>query len=110
MEMFFISILLSLNLLIILNEDCSVFDDEYLCEGEEISYDEKYDENAFQTPPRNDIYGRYRTTYQDMHYLVGYTQLKYSLDQKSCTVKILTKVNKKLGKEVIDYYFVYKFV
>ena len=109
MEMFFISILLSLNLLIILNEDCSVFDDEYLCEGEEISYDEKYDENAFQTPPRNDIYGRYRTTYQDMHYLVGYTQLNYSLDQKSCTVKILTKVNKKLGKEGIDYYFVYKF-
>ena len=80
MKMEFISILLSLNLLIILNEDCSVFDDEYLCEEEEFSYNEKYDDNAFQTPPRNDTYGRYRTTYQDMHYLVGYTQLKYSLD------------------------------
>ena len=109
MKEIFISILFCLNLLIILNEDCSNFDDEYLCEEEETSYNEKYDEDAFQTPPRNDIYGRHRKTYQDMHYLVGYTQLKYSLDQKSCTVKIITRVNKKLGNEGIDYYFNYKF-
>ena len=109
MKVIFITILFSSNLLIILNEDCSVFDEEYYCEEDETSFNEKFDENAFQTPPRNDIYGRYRSTYQDMHYLVGYTQLKYSLDQKTCTVKIITKVNKKLGKEGIDYYFVYKF-
>ena len=109
MRVVFICILFSLNLLIILNEDCSIFDDEYLCEEGQLSYNEQSDEDAFQTPPRNDTYGRYRTTYQDMHYLVGYTQLKYSLDQKSCTIKIITKVNKKLGKEGIDYYFVYKF-
>ena len=75
-------ILFSLNLLIILNEDCSNFDDEYLCKDGQLSYSEQSDEDAFQTPPRNDIYGRYRDTYQDMNYLVGYTQLKYSLDQK----------------------------
>ena len=109
MRVVFICILFSLNLLIILNEDCSIFDDEYLCEEGQLSYNEQSDEDAFQTPPRNDTYGRYRTTYQDMHYLVGYTQLKYSLDQKNCTVKIITKVNAKLGKEGIDYYFIYKF-
>ena len=109
MEVLFISILFSLNLLIILNEDCSVFDDEYLCEEEEISYDEKYDENAFQTPPRNDIYGRYRTTYQDMHYLVGYAQLKYSSDRKICTITFITRVNPKLGKEGEDYKILYTF-
>jgi len=109
MKEIFISILFCLNLLIILNEDCSNFDDEYYCEDGQLSYNEQSDEDAFQTPPRNDTYGRYRDTYQDMHYLVGYTQLKYSLDQKSCTVKIITKVNKKLGEEGIDYYFIYNF-
>jgi len=109
MKVVFVNILFSLNLFIILNENCSVFDDEYLCEEGQLSYDEQSDEDAFQTPPRNDTSGRYRKTYQDMHYLVGYTQLKYSLDQKYCTVKIITKVNAKLGKEGIDYYFIYKF-
>ena len=83
MKMVFISILFSLMLLIILNEDCSIFDDEYLCKEGQLSFNEQSDEDAFQTPPRNDTYDRYRTTYQDMHYLVGYTQLKYSLDQKN---------------------------
>ena len=109
MKAAFISILFCLNIFITINEDCSVFDDEYYCEGEEVSYNEQFDENAFQTPPRNDLYGRHREAYQDMHYLVGYTQLKYSLDQKSCIVKIMTKVNKKLGEEGIDYYFIYIF-
>ena len=93
----------------ILNESCSTFDEEYICEGDKRTFDEEMDENAFQTPPRNDIYGRYKPTYQDMHYLVGYAQLKYSLDRKNCTIKIITKVNKKLGIEGIDYYFLYKF-
>ena len=102
-------LLFFLNFLEILNENCSTFDNEYICKSDKIAFDEEMDENAFQTPPRNDIYGRYKSTYQDMHYLVGYSQLKYSLDRKNCTIKIITRVNPKLGKKGENYYFIYKF-
>ena len=44
-----------------------------------------------------------------MHYLVGYTQLKYSSDRKICTINIITRVNPKLGEEGKDYKILYKF-
>ena len=94
----------------ILNQ-CSNFDNYYKCNVSENQYEfpESWDEGNFQTPPRNDILGNYKPTYQDMHYLVGYAQLKYSSDRKSCNVIFYTRVNPKLGKENQDYKIIYKF-
>ena len=91
------------------NENCSNYDNIYNCEGNSTTFNEDMDDSAFQTPPRNDIYGRYKSTYQDMHYLMGYAQLKYSLDKKSCTIKFITKINPKLGTKGIDYEIYYSF-
>ena len=44
-----------------------------------------------------------------MHYLVWYSQLLYSADQKACTINFITRVNPKLGKEGTDYKILYKF-
>ena len=72
-------------------EQCYNFDNDYNCNSGEHDFSESWDSNCFQTPPRNDIFGRYKPSYQDMHYLVGYAQLKYSQDQKSCNV--IFKIN-----------------
>ena len=95
---------------ILISESCDNWNDRYLCQTQgnyEIS--ESWDERAFQTPPKNDIYNRYKSTYQDMHYLVGYAQLKYSSNKNTCTVKFITKVNPKLGTNGVDYRIYYKF-
>ena len=88
---------------------CTNFDEDYKCAENQHEYPESWDERSFQTPPRNDIFGRYKPSYQDMHYLVGYAQLKYSQDQKSCNVIFKTRVNPKLGIENQDYKIIYKF-
>ena len=75
-------------------ENCTNINDEYSCKSlDQTTYPESFDVRSFQTPPRNDTEGNYRETYQDMHYLVGYTQLKYSSDRKICTINIITRVN-----------------
>ena len=102
-------LLISLIVTIILNEDCSNFNGEYGCQGDQTVYPDSWDERSFQTPPRDDIEGNYRPTYQDMHYLVGYAQLKYSQDKKTCKINFITKVNPSLGKENIDYKIFYTF-
>ena len=95
----------------ILTEICQNFDNDYKCNDNfnQYEYPESWDENCFQTPPRNDIFGNYKSTYQDMHYLVGYAQQKYSSDKKSCTITFIIKVNPKLGIEGQDYKILYKF-
>ena len=95
----------------ILTEICQNFDNDYKCNDNvnQYEYPESWDENCFQTPPRNDIFGNYKSTYQDMHYLVGYAQQKYPSDKKSCTITFITKVNPKLGIEGQDYKILYKF-
>ena len=99
-----------LNLIYSFEENCDNWNKNYTCKYyEEFSIPDSWDERGFQTPPRNDIYKRYKLTYQDMHYFVGYAQLSYSSDKKKCTIKFLSKVNPKLGKEDIDYYILYKF-
>ena len=91
-------------------ENCTNINDEYSCKSlDQTTYPESFDVRSFQTPPRNDTEGNYRETYQDMHYLVGYTQLKYSSDRKICTINIITRVNPKLGEEGKDYKILYKF-
>ena len=94
----------------LISEECNNWDNRYVCQTEGIyEISESWDERAFQTPPKSDIYNRYKSTYQDMHYLVGYAQLKYSSDKKICTVKFITKVNPKLGTKGVDYNIRYKF-
>ena len=93
----------------IYKQECSNYDDDYYCEGTIRAFSEEMDNDAFQTPPRNDIYGRYRTTYQDMRYLVGYVQQKYNSDKTICTLTFITKVNPILGVEGTDYKIKYIF-
>ena len=91
-------------------EECTNVNEEYACSSlEETTYPEEFDVRSFQTPPRTDDKGNYRETYQDMHYLVGYTQLKYSSNRKICTMRVITRVNPKLGEENKDYKIKYKF-
>ena len=91
------------------SEICTNFDNDYNCNENQHAYPESWDSQCFQTPPRNDIFGRYKSTYQDMHYFVGYAQLKYSNDKTSCDIKFITKVNPELGTKNIDYKIIYKF-
>ena len=91
-------------------EECTNINDEYSCSSStQTSYPNEYDIRSFQTPPRNDTQGNYRESYQDMHYIVGYAQLKYSSDRKICTINFITRVNPKLGEEGKDYKILYKF-
>ena len=87
--------------------NCGVWEEKYGCDGNNIT--EEY--NFFQTPPRSDTDENYKSTYQDMHYLVGYTQLKYNEDKTSCTVKIITFTNTEKLKDNLgtNYKMQYKF-
>ena len=69
----------------------------------DFSSPEFWDKGAFQTPPRYDIYGRYKASYQDKSYFVGYARLNYSLNKDKCIITFITKVNPKAGKEGLDY-------
>jgi len=93
----------------IFSEDCSNFNGEYGCNGNQREYPSDWDERSFQTPPRNDPYGHYRESYQDMNLLVGYAQLKYSQDKQTCTLNFYTRVNPKLGEKDVDYKILYTF-
>ena len=98
------------NIFVTIEEYCDNWDSKYTCKTlGDYQIPSSWDERAFQTPPRNDIYGRHREAYQDMHYLVGYAQLQYSLDKQICTIKFITKINPKLGKEGENYYIRYTF-
>ena len=102
-------LLVSIFVLGILAEDCSNLNGEYGCDGDQREYPSDWDERSFQTPPKDDTLGNYRETYQDMHYLVGYTQLLYSSDKRVCTINFITRVNPKLGTEGVDYKILYTF-
>ena len=81
---------------------CPDYDSEYVCSGSENTYD-NYNERKFQTPQKQD--SSYKSTYQDMHFLVGYPQLKYSLDRKSCQIKIITEHNPHTSGSKLLYTF-----
>ena len=87
MEIIFFLLIFFLNLEIS-NENCTNYDNDYFCSSTEI---DEWDFRCFQTPPKTG--SDYKETYQDMHYLMGYAQLKYSLDKKTCTISFITKVN-----------------
>ena len=105
--MFKIQTLLILCLIHQIYLDCGTWNQQYGCDGNNIK--EEY--NFFQTPPRSDTDENYKSTYQDMHYLVGYAQLKYNSEKTSCTVNIITFINiQKLQEKLgTNYKLQYKF-
>ena len=101
---------LLINVLKTIEDICTNFDEDYKCKNNrDFNIDDNWDDRGFQTPPRNDIYNKYKSSYQDMHYFVGYAQLKYSSDKKKCKITFISKVNPKLGEEGKDYYILYTF-
>ena len=95
--------LLSVLIIGALSEDCSNLNGEYGCQGDQKAYPDSWDERRWQTPPRNDEH--WKESYQDMHDVVGYAQLKYSSDRRICTIKFIATVNPALG----NYQILYKF-
>ena len=85
-------------------EDCQAVG-ALSCEKLKVEYEnpEEYDIYGFQTPPRNDALGNYKSTYQDMRYLVGWAELTYNTAKTRCTIKFNTRVNPDLGIEDEDY-------
>ena len=104
----FITFLLSINEVSL--ETCHILD-HFSCEilGQEFETPEEYDKCAFQTPPRNDIFGNYLPTYQDMRYLVGWVELKYNAEKTRCIVTFHNRVNPDLGIKDKDYQIYYTF-
>jgi alpha-amylase len=95
--------LLSVLIIGALSEDCSNLNGEYGCQGDQKAYPDSWDERRWQTPPRNDEH--WKESYEDMHDVVGYAQLKYSSDRRICTIKFIATVNPALG----NYQVLYKF-
>lgn len=88
------SLLLVLSLLIlgVFCEDCSNWNGEQACQsGSQTENPPDWANRAFQTPKYNTTY--YRSTYQDMYYLVGYARIQYNPDRTSAKVTVVTRVN-----------------
>ena len=96
-------------LLLLINSEESSIESEYTCEESQISILSSYDDNCFQTPPKEDLLGNYKSSYQDMNYITGYAQLKYLENQKKCQINFITKINPILGIRNIDYKIIYLF-
>ena len=73
---------------------CKYNDSEYYLTSEGGNHISEWDSYCFQTPYRNGTSDPvYRESYQDMHYIVGYTRLQYSSSYTICNVSIYTRVN-----------------
>ena len=104
MEILFFTLIIYLNIEIS-NEDCTNYDNDYFCSSTEL---DEWDSRCFQTPTKTQ--SDYKETYQDMHYLIGYAQLKYSIDRKTCTITFITKVNSaKITNYDTNYKLLYTF-
>ena len=89
----------------IYSETCINYDHNYVCSTGESEFSTEIKNIKFQTPPKTDTSGNYKDSYQDMSTLVGYTQLKYSSNKKSCTLKVITFVNPKITNSKLLYKF-----
>ena len=74
--------------------DCDQYENYYTC-GQNSGTENDWNSRCFQTPKREETTDDpvYVSTYQDMHYLVGYTQIRYNQNKDICKVIIYTKVN-----------------
>ena len=86
-----------------------IIKEEYKCKENENNYPDIIDDNCFHTPARNDIIGNNIERHQDINYLVGYIQQKYSNDKNYCRLIFITKINKQLGVLDKNYKIIYKF-
>lgn len=89
----------------IIAEDCSNFNGENGCQGQQTEYPKDWYNRKWQTPPRNDPL--WKDTYQDMHLLTGYIRIKYNNPEKTeATLTFETNVNtEKVSKPEVVYYF-----
>ena len=74
---------------------CTKFEEYYYCDhsgGKENR--DLWDERCFQVPTKGGTSDpKYRDTYQDMHYLQGYTRLRYNQEKTICNISVYTKIN-----------------
>ena len=107
----YIQIILFLSQLIkIILNSCTNYDDDYLCGNENLENERStWDDRCFQTPKKNG--SDYYETYQDMHYLVGYAQFKYFSNKTSCNITLITKINTEriISDFSSDYKLLYNF-
>ena len=104
MEIIFFTLIIYLNIEIS-NEDCTNYDKDYFCSSIEI---DEWDSRFFQSPTKTQ--SDYKETYQDMNYLIGYAQLKYSIDRKTFIITFITKVNSaKITNYDTNYKLLYTF-
>ena len=84
-----IQVIIIFNLLgILLN--CIHYENYYDCSRTDMN---DWDNRCFQTPkPGFTGDPNYLSTYQGMHYLVGYAQLKYSNNKKYCNINFYTRI------------------
>ena len=73
-------------LIIEIFSQCDLYNSEYVCSSTSVNTYNNELGRRFQTPSSQQE--NYQSSYQGMHDLVGYPQLDYSADRKSCTVKI----------------------
>ena len=71
---------------------CPNYNDEYKCSSN-LNTNE-WDNRCFQTPYEgSNSDPPYKSTYQDMHYLVGYAQIRYSSNKKICKIIFYYRLN-----------------
>lgn len=75
------------------SEDCSNFNGENGCKGQETEYPDSWSNRVFQTPPRGHQY--WKPSYQDMSLLVGYISFKYEADDSKVTLTFNYRLNDK---------------
>ena len=114
MKLFIYLVIFSTFKVFFLNEDCYDYVDYYICNktdgGGDPNKETNWNERCFQTPyPGGTLDPKYQDSYQGMHYLVGYTQLKYSPDHNSCTLNIITRTNPRKINLATSHTLIYTF-
>ena len=86
-------------------EDCSNFNGENGCNGQQTQYPNDWYNRKWQTPPRN--HPLWKTSYQDMSLITGYIQLQYNKDRSSVEITFFTDVNKEKLPSIysLNYFF-----
>ena len=101
----FLLLCVSLSTSKFLNEECSNYNSEYGCNGQQTMYPENYFDRTFQTPPKE--HPDWISTYQDYNLIQGYIRVKYNSEKTQAYIEFITKINPRLSKDEIKikYYF-----
>lgn len=91
---------------VVLADDCSNWNGQNACQGQQTDNPPDWILRQFQTPKYDDAL--YEPAYQDMYYLVAYPSVKYSADKTQATVTIISRVNTvKLQNVTYTVYYSY---